>query len=405
MSDTMRAWVEIDLCALARNGAALAARAGVPILPMVKADAYGLGAVPVVRALETVRPWGYGVATVEEGAELRAAAIERPVLVFTPLLPSDIAAARAARLVPTLGSRELIAAWGTASHGSAWHLAIDTGMGRSGVRWNAVDALADLLRAFPPAGACTHFYAADHDDDSAARQLRRFEAALAAMPVRPAVLHVESSAAIERLAARSVWTVVRPGIFLYGVASRVTRADAPERDTEPTRSAGSGAGATPTGRPADRGRVLVPEPVVSLRARVVDLRTIEAGETVSYGGTFEARTPRRIATVPVGYGDGYRRAFGNVGAAILRGQRVPVVGMVTMDMTMLDVSDVDCRIGDIVTMLGPAPALSSGAAPATIDLVDAAREAGVFPYELLTGLRLRLPRVYVDGPPCVDSGP
>ena len=395
MSETLRAWVEIDLRALARNGAALVARAGVPILPMIKADAYGLGAVPVARALEPLHPWGYGVATVEEGAALRSAAIERPVLVFTPLLPSDMAAAQTARLTPTLGSRELIATWAAITGGAAWHLAIDTGMGRSGIRWNAVESLADLVRAFPPAGAYTHFFSADRDDGTHARQVQRFEAALAALPARPAVLHAENSAAIERLTVPSRWTFVRPGVFLYGVARRV----APPGIVDPARTAATVAGA------ADRDRVLIAEPVVSLRARVVDMRTIEGGESVSYGGTYQARGPRRIATVPVGYGDGYRRAFSNVGVAILRGHRVPVVGMVTMDMTMLDVSDVECEIGDIVTLLGPAPARATDPRPAAIDLADAARDAGVFPYELLTGLRLRVPRVYVDGPPRVDSGP
>jgi alanine racemase len=397
MSQTARAWVEIDLGALARNGATLIARAGVPILPMVKADAYGLGAVPVARALESLDPWGYGVATVEEGAALRSAAIDRPVLIFTPMLPSDVSVAHGARLTPTIGSREMISAWATVTNGAAWHLAIDTGMGRSGVRWNAVDRLTDLLRACPPAGACTHFHSADRDDDTRARQLQRFEAALDAMPARPAVLHAENSAAVERLGVPSAWTFVRPGVFLYGVASRIASQVAARGAVEGGRGVAAAA--------VDRHRVLVPEAVVSLRARVVDLRTIEAGETVSYGGTFQASAPRRIATVPVGYGDGYRRAFGNVGVAILGGNRVRVVGMVTMDMTMLDVTDVDCAIGDIVTLLGPTPEPLGGAPRPAIDLGDAARDAGVFPYELLTGLRLRLPRVYVDGAPWVDSRP
>jgi alanine racemase len=132
------------------------------------------------------------------------------------------------------------------------------------------------------------------------------------------------------------------------------------------------------------------------------MRTIEAGDTVSYWGTYRAPGRRRIATVPVGYADGYRRAFGNMGHAILRGSRVPVVGVVTMDMTMLDISDVACTIGDVVTLLGPAPgAAQPGTHPATaagIDLLDAARSAGLSPYELLTGLRLRLPRVHVGVP-------
>ena len=391
MSETLRAWIDVDLGALVRNGAAMAAHAGVPILPMVKADGYGLGAVPVARALERLAPWGYGVATVDEGTELRAAGITRPLLVFTPMLGADIGRARDAHLTPLLGSSAMITAWAAAAGDAPWHLAIDTGMGRSGVRWDAVNALRDVLRASPPAGACTHFHSADRDDGSQERQVRRFGEALDAMPVRPPVLHAENSAAIERLDRPSSWTFVRPGVFLYGVASREAH----------------------NGGEPNATHVLASEPVASMHARIVDLRTIGAGETVSYGGTFAARGLARIATVPVGYGDGYRRAFGNVGVAILRGHRVPVVGMVTMDMTLLDVTGIECQTGDIVTLLGPVPATAPAPAragvPATarpaIDLVDTARDAGLSPYEVLTGLRLRLPRVYVDEAHWVDSRP
>jgi alanine racemase len=383
MSDTLRAWIEVDLGALVRNGAAIAARAGVPILPMVKADGYGLGAVPVARALERLDPWGYGVATTDEGAELRAAGIAGRILVFTPMLGTDITQARDARLTPLLGSRAMIAAWAAATGNAAWHLAIDTGMGRSGVRWNAVDQLRDVLRVSPPAGACTHFHSADRDDGTRQVQLDRFAAAMNAVPVRPPIRHAENSAATERLDRPSAWTFVRPGVFLYGVASRFAPAEA---------DPGSAA-------------ALVSEPVVSVHARIVDLRTIGPGETVSYGGTFTARAQARIATVPVGYADGYRRAFGNVGQAILRGHRVPVVGMVTMDMTLLDVTGIECQTGDIVTLLGRAPATLPGAPRAAIDLVGSALDAGLSPYEVLTGLRLRLPRVYVDEAHWVDSRP
>jgi alanine racemase len=387
MNERLRAWIDIDLGALVRNGAAMAARAGVPILPMVKADGYGLGAVAVARALEPLSPWGYGVATVEEGVELRVAGIDRPILVFTPILEADIAAARDARLTPLLGSGAMIAAWAAATANADWHLAIDTGMGRSGVQWNEVAALRDVLRAAPPAGACTHFHSADRDDHTDAQQLRRFASALDAMPARPAVLHAENSAAIERLERPSAWTFVRPGVFLYGVASRVAPA---------------------AGGPQQRP-VLVSEPVASLHARIAELRTIGAGETVSYGGTHTVRAPARIATVPVGYGDGYRRAFGNVGVALLRGHRVPVVGMVTMDMTLLDVTGIACETGDIVTLLGRAPETVPITVPPeprpVVDLVGAARDAGLSPYEVLTGMRLRLPRVYVDDAHWVDSRP
>jgi alanine racemase len=371
--DELRAWVEVDLGALVRNGRALAARAGVPLMPMVKADAYGLGASAVARALEAIDPWGYGVATIEEGQALREVGIGRPIVVFTPLLAADMAAAHAARLTPAFGQSEAIVAWDQRTGGAPWHLAIDTGMSRSGVRWHAVAGLATVLSAHPPEGACTHFLAADRDDGSLERQVQRFTEALAALPARPAVLHAENSAAVEHLSGRSMWTVARPGIFLYGVTSQ------------------------PPARRADRP--LIAEPVVALRARVVDLRTIEDGSTVSYGGTYRARGRRRIATVAAGYGDGYRRAFSNVGEAYLGGQRVPVVGAVTMDMTMLDATGTACAIGDVATLLGPVPSGADEDTRPGIDLATAADAAGVLPYELLVGLRLRLPRVYVDVPP------
>jgi alanine racemase len=360
-----RAWVEVDLGALQRNGAALAHRAGVPLLPMIKADAYGLGAVPTARALDPLGPWGYGVATVEEALELRDAGVDRPLVIFTPLLPADLEGARAARATPALGSRSEITGWtAAAAAGSApWHLAIDTGMSRSGARWDAVAELADVVAAAPPEGACTHFHSAERNDGSVDEQERRFEAALRALPARPRLLHAENGAAIVRR-ARSRWDLVRPGIFLFGV--------------------GSGAGAQ-----------IAPEPVAHLRARVVDLRWVEDGETVSYCASYRAVGRRRIATVAAGYADGYRRALSNRGTAVLRGARVPVAGLVTMDMTMLDVTGVACEIGDVVTLLG-----RDG--PELLDVESVARTADMSPYELLTGLRQRLPRIYRE--PDTDSG-
>lgn len=361
-----RAWIEIDLGALVRNGATIAAGAGVPLLPMVKADAYGLGAVPAARALAVLRPWGYGVATVEEGIALRTAGIGDRILVFMAPLDAELAAVRAHGLTPALSRRESIDAWCRAG-GGPWHLAIDTGMHRTGAVWHDIGALGDALRLAPPEGVFTHFHSADSADASVALQVERFAHALAAMPARPPIVHAENSAAIERGVHPSVWTVVRPGIFLYGA---------------------SGGGAA-----------LQPEPVVAVRARVMELRSIDAGESVSYGATYRATSPRTIATVGVGYADGYRRAFSHVGRALVRGRRVPVAGVVTMDMTMLDVTGVPCAVGDVATLLGRASgeAQSDARAP-VIDLATAAREAGLASYEVLTGLRGRLARVYGDAP-------
>src|SRR5918999_884978 len=183
-----RAWVEIDLGALQRNATAVAERAQAPLLPMIKADAYGLGAIPVARALEPLEPWGYGVATIREGLELRAAGITRPLVLFTPVAPEELADVRAAGITPSLSRAEEIARW-REDGGGAWHLAIDTGMSRAGVRWDEVDALRTALAACPPDGAYTHFHSAERRDGSREEQERRFREAVAALPERPRLLH------------------------------------------------------------------------------------------------------------------------------------------------------------------------------------------------------------------------
>jgi alanine racemase len=352
-----RAWVEIDLGALMRNGAAMAAR-GAALIPMVKGDAYGLGAVPVTRALDRLDPWGFGVATVEEGRALRDAGIERPVIVFTPVHGPELDDVRAARLTPILARGEDIAAW-RGTGGGDWQLAIDTGMSRCGVRWSAMASLAAETALSAPQGAYTHFHSAETDPASVIEQERRFEQALGALRVRPRMLHTENSAALARR-DRSPWTHARPGIFLYGV--------------------GSGLAVK-----------IAPEPVVSLRARIVALRTVGAGDTVSYDATWRAGGERTIATAAIGYADGYRRSFSGRGAALLGGRRVSVAGIVTMDMTMLDVTGVPCAIGDVATFIG-----RDGASLITVE--DAAALGELSPYELLTGLGQRLEHSYRGAP-------
>jgi len=155
---------------------------------------------------------------------------------------------------------------------------------------------------------------------------------------------------------RSPHSVVRPGVFLYGVSS----------------------GNSP---------LIAPEPVVSLRSRIIDLRTVPAGDTVSYDATFTAKGSRRIATLGVGYADGYRRAFGNRARVLLHGHWAPVAGLVTIDMTMIDVTDIPCEIGDVATLIG-----SDG--DERIDVADLAAVGELSPYEVLTGLRARVPRRY-----------
>jgi alanine racemase len=356
---SLRAWIEVDLGALVRNARALEAHAGVPLIAMVKADAYGLGAVPVTHALASARPWGFGVATVPEGAELRAAGVADRIVAFTPLLPVEFAAARAARVTPTLGDAQALRAW--VREGGAWQLSVDTGMQRSGIRWDRMADITDIVRVSPPEAVFTHYHSPERDDGSIAEQDQRFEAALARMPERPELTHTDNSAAIVRR-AKQLHRLVRPGVFLYGV--------------------GSGP------------RVLVPEPVVSVRARILELRDVLPGESVSYGATWRAPERRRIATVAAGYADGYRRHLSNAGRGLLRGREVRVAGIVTMDMTLFDVTGIDCHTGDVVTLVG-----RDGASQLTVE--DVARDGGLSAYEFLTGLRQRLPRVYL--PPAAAS--
>ena len=351
-----RAWVEIDLGALVRNGERFQREAGCPILPMVKADGYGLGAVRVARALESLS-WGFGVATIEEGEELRQARIGKPILVCSPLLPSQFDAARRADLRPVLGDASSIERW-IATSGS-WHLMIDTGMNRAGVPWRDVASVRDLVAKHPPVGVCTHFHSAQLPDGSRDEQEQRFAAAVQELPVRPEYTHVENSAAVEHRTP-SKYSFARPGIFLYGV--------------------GSGHGAK-----------FQPEPVVAMRGRIVEQRAVQAGDSVGYDASWRAEGPGRIATVSLGYADGYRRHLGNRATALLHGERVPVVGYVTMDMTMVDVTDKTCKVGDVVTFIG-----RDGASLLTV--ADVAAAGGLSPYEVLTGLRGRLPRKYVGEP-------
>jgi alanine racemase len=266
---------------------------------------------------------------------------------------------RAAGLRPVIGDSSALAAW-LGSGGGPFHVEIDTGMSRSGFRWHDEETLVvlrDRLESCPDwEGVFTHFHSAELDDASRDLQEERFAQALAALPERPALVHAENGPAVERRAP-SKWSICRPGIFLYGV-------------------------------PGFDGGPIVPDPVVSVRARIVEVRTVADGETVSYDATWRANGTRRIATVPVGYADGYRRNLSNRGSALLAGQRIPVAGRVTMDMTMFDVTDTDAALGDLVTLLG-----RDGGDVITVSEMAAAAELSA--YEILTGLKLRLPRRYV----------
>lgn len=350
-----RAWLEIDLAALVRNASKLAGHSGVALIPMVKADAYGLGAVPVANALETLSPMAYGVATVDEGRELRSAGIAREIIVFTPLLESDFPDAASLSLTPTLGFPTAIDSWKI--YGSPYYLSVDTGMHRAGIPWRDVSSLSPVLQVNPPKGVFTHFHSPELDDETMGIQLERFDQALKHLPSIPALVHTDSSAAIVRH-ERSAMSAVRPGIFMYGVGS------------------------------GDTAR-FQPEPVVYMRGRIVEIRNVHAGDTVSYDATWTASKPGRIATVPLGYADGYPRNASNRGVAVVRGKTAPIAGRVTMDMTMLDVTETGAEVGDVATLIGDPR--GSGT---PIDVASVAKLADMSPYELLTGLRNRIERIY-----------
>src|SRR5437867_11239100 len=295
--------------------------AGTRLLPVVKANAYGMGAVAVSKALETVDPWGYGVATVEEGADLRAAGIARPILVFMPARPDLFAAYQAHRLTPALGDRASIHAWiARGAGGGAFHLEIDTGMGRSGVRWDEIEPIAQLLDTPYLEGCYTHFHSADRRDGSAEAQLEHFKAAVGRLARRPPLLHVANSAAALRDKAFAL-DMIRPGICLYGATP--------------------GAG-LPTGRPA-----------IAVRARVVSVRRVRRGESVSYNASWTAPRDTTVATLGIGYADGLRRSLGRSGEArvLLAGRACPIIGLVTMDLTMVDVGDGAAQVGDVATLV------------------------------------------------------
>jgi alanine racemase len=351
-----RAWVDVDLAALVANARTVATISESRLLPMVKANGYGLGAVEIARALEQVDPWGFGVASIEEAATLRAAGIRRPILVLTPLIPEWIDQCLALDLRPSLGDSTALERW--VSQGSKpFHIEIDTGMSRAGVRWNDHATLARFGTLLKSAagweGAFTHFVAAESDTPATRRQWERFQEALRVLPRKPAMIHAANSAASLH-GTSFAGDLVRPGIFLYG----------------------GGAGA------------IAPRPVAALRGRGVAVRSLAAGDSVGYGATWRADRPVTVATISLGYADGLPRGTPAIGrerhqrAVELNGKLASVVGRVTMDMCMLSV-DGGVAPGDMATAFG-----------GLISLDEQAHAAGTISYELLTRLGPRVTRRY-----------
>jgi len=341
---------------------------GVRMLPMVKAEAYGLGACAVVARLEPLDPWGYGVATVAEGVALRDADIARPIVVCSPVPPGEVVAAVRHDLQLSVSSvsalRRVAEAGRAEGRTAAVHLDVDTGMGRSGFDWrSATDWLPEVSAAMEGirwVGCQTHLHSADVDEASAVEQWTRLEGVFEQLDPLPdgLMVHVLNSAGAFRTPAYAR-ALVRPGIFLYG--GKIG-------DDLPT-----------------------PEPVVSVRARVAHVRDVPAGTTVGYGATHTSVGSARWATLAIGYGDGLPRALGNRGCAIVGGVRAPMIGRISMDVTVVDITGVpDVAEGSIATLVG-------GAGGEDIGLDEIAEQAGTISYEILTGLTCRLPRVWLDG--------
>lgn len=361
---------------------------GPEVWGVLKADGYGHGAPAVARTLERAGMPGMCVALLEEGIELREAGIRTPILVMGGYYgPRDgLEAMLAHELVPVVYGAEQIE--GIAAivrhHGGAprtglipapehddgrvgIHLKIDTGMGRLGVTADGLPAVLDAIARSPEVrldGLMTHFACADAEELAATRtQLARFDALSALARARgltPRVRHAANSAAMLRLPEARL-DVVRPGIALFGVA------------------------------PMD-GLGVELRPVMRVRSEIVALRTLEVGDAIGYGHTWTASRKSTIATVPMGYADGLSRKLSNAGHALVRGRRAPIAGAVSMDLTMLDVTDIPgVRAGDEAVFLGPQEG------PLGRDVVSAeeiAELTGTIPWEVLTCVSRRVPRFY-----------
>ena len=339
------------------------------LIPIVKADAYGLGVAGAVAAMRPVEPWGFGVATVDEGRTLRSLVVDRPVLVLTPLPPGAYDALVEHRLTPCLSELEGVARLSEAAlkrgGGEAvpFHVEVDTGMGRTGFDWRRAaewgETVPSLAVGARVSGVFTHFHSADVDAESVRVQWRRLGDALEALPWprEEVMVHACNSAASLRLPGLGA-DGVRPGIFLYGGAA------GPDLEA--------------------------PEPVASVRARVLLVRDLPPGSTLGYGATHVARRWEKWATLGIGYGDGLPRSLGNRGHAVLAGARVPIIGRISMDVTVVDITDVTgIEVGDVATLIG-----SEG--QETVSLEEVAELAGTINYEILTGLTARLPRIWMD---------
>ncbi|HEX4439913.1 MAG TPA: alanine racemase, partial [Thermoanaerobaculia bacterium] len=339
------------------------------VIAVVKADAYGHGAAEVARRLAAEGARRFAVAHTAEGVALRRAGVAGEVLLLSHAEPTELAAQRAYGLTPAiydLAQAETLAAAAAASGGPvAVHVELDTGMGRAGVRPDEAGALASLLARSPSlrvAGVFANLSAADDPSSPETERqiagLRDGVAMLRAAGVSTGIVHVANSAAV--LETPDAWCdAVRPGLALYGIAP------SPSAQTPLT-------------------------PAMTVETRIVSVRRVPAGTPLGYGGRFVASRPTTVAVLPFGYHDGFRRGFSGKVSILLRGRAAPVVGAVSMDVTLVDATDCGAERGDRAICLG-----SDGGVSVTA--WDLARAAGTIPYEILCGIGPRVRRVYRGG--------
>ena len=367
-------WAEIDLDALSHNFRLIRDRVGkeVKVLAAIKADAYGHGAVECARRLAAEGVDWFGVALPEEGIELREAGNTKPILCLGGFWKGQESACLQQRLTPVVYRLDMIQAFDRAAKDAGVvadvHLKVDTGMGRLGIKCDEVSKFLEALKKFENIrldGLMTHLAAADDPahEDFTQQQLKSFQVAVKSFREHgfsPTFIHAANSAAVFSFPdARG--DIVRPGGTLYGFTRDVL---SPQIEAPSFR------------------------PVMSLYARIMLLKQVSKGQRLGYGCTFQTTRDSLIATIPIGYADGYRRALSNRGRVIVRGRFAPVVGRVSMDLTLIDLTDVpDVRLNDPVILLGRDGQLS-------ITAEEIARTIGSLSYEITCGISSRVPRIY-----------
>jgi len=372
--DAYRAWAEIDLDALTHNLSEIRARLEprVRVMLVVKADAYGHGAVAIAHHALRCGVSAFGVGTSGEALELRKSGVRARILVLGTIVDEEASAALRHGIEIGLHSsdraRSLDELAGRLGERARVHLKIDTGLGRLGVLPSKALELLELVHSSPNlelAGVMTHMAAADGmNDEFTHQQLRVFEDVLGAARARGLLrgwVHAANSSCVFS-GIQPQYDCVRPGISAYGV---------------------------PPGSMRDAQSL---RPVMSLHSQIIFLKDVPVGAKVGYSGTWTAPTPTRIATLPIGYNDGLAWRLGNKGHVLVRGKRAPIVGAVSMDMSMIDVTDVPgTALRDEVVALGH----QDGAlGKDTIQADEVAAACGTIPWEVMTSISRRVPRVY-----------